>query len=356
MKIRKIVLGAGYGDEGKGITTARLVSEGEKTLVTRFNGGPNAGHTVVLEDGSKHVFSQFGSGTLQGAATRISKYMYLEPMALLQELDALLKIKPDLWLQLYIDPETELITPYDIIKSRENNKKETTGMGMIETYNRIQKKFSLKFSDLSYKWVLEEKLKNISSYYLSNFGKINNEVLEEYIQACRTLIEKTSPWHPIFEENYKEHIYEGSQGILLDPDIGFFPFCTPSTCTSQNALELMGDKEHEIHFVTRAYHTRHGNGPFKNKTPLVLKDTEDETNVNNEFQGEFKKSVLDLSLLQYAINSNPVIYKKNFLHITCLDQIVGVWQYIVNDVLYSKDPEKFKFDNLIIKTHYKNKI
>ena len=89
---------------------------------------------------------------------------------------------------------------------------------------------------------------------------------------------------------------------------------------------------------------------------MVLKDTEDETNVNNEFQGEFKKSVLDLSLLQYAINSNPVIYKKNFLHITCLDQIVGVWQYIVNDVLYSKDPEKFKFDNLIIKTHYKNKI
>jgi len=84
-----IVVGLGYGDEGKGLTTDFLCGQSKFPLVIRFNGGHQAGHTVVTKDGVRHVFSSFGAGTLRNAPTYWSRYCTFSPAYLLYELESL---------------------------------------------------------------------------------------------------------------------------------------------------------------------------------------------------------------------------------------------------------------------------
>src|ERR1017187_4409641 len=149
------VIGANYGDEGKGLLTDYLVNRenapgcgSDDTLVVRFNGGAQAGHTVVTPDGQRHIFSHFGAGTLSGARTFLSKYFVLNPMLFFREkrlLEGLgLKVQPIL-----VDPRAMVTTPYDMIINQEHerflgNKREgSCGIGFGETIVRNKRKLMI---------------------------------------------------------------------------------------------------------------------------------------------------------------------------------------------------------------------
>jgi adenylosuccinate synthase len=134
-------------------------------------------------------------------------------------------------------------------------------------------------------------------------------------------------------------IFEGSQGLLLDQHIGFFPNVTRSNTGTKNVLKIVDDID-EIFLVTRAYQTRHGNGPMTNWFISENYDIQNihEVNVNNEYQGEFKTAILDLDLLKYAIDKDEYIYNNKHkckLMITCLDNIKGDFKFTVNGEVHS---------------------
>ncbi len=110
-----IIIGLGFGDEGKGLATDYWCQHSMQPLVIRFNGGHQAGHTVVMADGTRHVFSCFGAGTLRGAPTYWSSYCTFSPAALLQEYYQLPDfVRP----KLLLDRQCPVTTHYDVLYNR----------------------------------------------------------------------------------------------------------------------------------------------------------------------------------------------------------------------------------------------
>ena len=322
----KAVIGAGFGDEGKGLFTDYLCRHADRPLVIRFSGGQQAGHTVV-HNGIRHVFSNFGSGTLQGAPSYFAKFCTVDPVGIVNELDVLLEKGVDPLL--YIDAECPVTTPYDIHYNRRNHPHGSCGVGVGATLNREEHFCSLTFADLFYPWVLETRLKLVQDFYRAQVSDVD---VEDFLRCCSVLT--GSPWVRISRGlppgEFSEYIYEGSQGLLLDQHYGFFPYVTRADTGSRNVLALCGDKKPEIYLITRAYQTRHGDGPMTNEDlPHDIRQNSLETNVRNRFQGEFRRSLLDLSLLEYAIQRDPLIFSASDkrLVITCLDHIRDEYRF-----------------------------
>ena len=143
------VIGLQFGDEGKGSMVSYLCSQSRNPLVVRFNGGHQAGHTV-LYNGIRHTFSSFGSGTLQGVPTYWSKYCTFYPLAAYNEYLKLqtLGIKKPI---LYVDPLCPVTTPYDcfsnFLDEKENNHG-SVGVGFGSTIKRHESHYKLYFQDL----------------------------------------------------------------------------------------------------------------------------------------------------------------------------------------------------------------
>ncbi len=335
-----VILGSQFGDEGKGLMTSymtqKIIEAGRTPLVVRFNGGNQAGHTVVHND-KRHVFSNFGSGTLQGANTYWSEFCPFSPFSFLNERAALNPIhKP------YVHALCPVVTPYDIFQNREeekSNKHGSVGVGFGATIKRHEAYYKLYVKDFLYEKILIAKLKNISDYYkkwldIDNYIMAVREV-KEYIQIVDVDNEES------ILTKYKL-IFEGAQGILLDQDFGFFPNVTRSNTTSKNALSILTknditwQSEDDIFYVTRTYQTRHGNGFMTNEDieiPLELKNIENETNVFNKYQGNFRKSFLDIDLLNYSIGCDTFSKGRKFLVITCVDQTGEDFFVTLNGVL-----------------------
>lgn len=317
-----IVLGAGYGDEGKGLVTSWLCSKNNSSwlnrepFVVRFSGGQQAGHTVVL-DRKRHVFSNFGSGTLQGVPTYWSKYCTFYPLSFMNEYHALrmLGVKP----VFYIDPRCPVTTPYDVFINRNNERQKgnTVGMGIGQTWDRHKKHYKLILQDLFCESVWREKLKLIQySHYYKYFSsgyssgiteKISEEEVEYFIECiaeCKHIIKPISNFGPVAGTNF---ICEGSQGILLDQDHGFFPYVTRGNTTSKNAIKLLKrlnpSAYTEVYYVTRSYQTRHGAG-FISKDPINVDPCK--TNVTNPYQGKFFTNELDVDMLFHAIRCDTL--------------------------------------------------
>jgi len=328
MKKKKLlaVIGLLYGDEGKGLTVDYLCSQNPNSLVIRYSGGPQAGHTVCY-NGMRHVFASFGSGTFRKAPTYISKYCVIDPIAILNEYTILLK--KDLSPVLYIDIRCPVITPYDSFHSgtdKQFKENGTCGVGIGSTYQREQDFYSLTFLDLFYPSVLKIKLENIRKYYK---GRKDFD-LTLFLKGCSFLTDTLNSAYFIKRAygipNIKcsTYIFEGSQGLLLDQNIGFFPHVTRGNTGSKNIIELCGTEDIEFYLVTRAYQTRHGNGPMTNENiSHNIQINPDETNRNHPHQGDFRRSLLDLNLIHYGISKDSVIChaKKKTLVITCLDHI-----------------------------------
>lgn len=340
MKI-SIILDLGFGDAGKGITTDYLASQNpEKNLVIRFSGGHQVGHTVMKGD-FIHTFSNLGAGTLRGVPTYYTSYTTMFPSALLEEISHLQKFNP----QLYMHPLVMVTTPYDIaynVAVERKNQHGSCGVGFGATVDRNEKGIVLYAKDLYYSWILEEKLKSINAYYLQKLAnqpdilKNYQEELADYNNAafvyqCQesTSYFKVAHLHQL-GRNYEHLIFEGSQGILLDQLHGIFPHVTRSFTTSKNVWAILQDnhintKDISIYYITRSYQTRHGNGPMSSTEKVSLIHNEHEANVTNEFQGNFRTSQLDPTLLNYALDSDkayhPSLNLKKHLVVTCLDQL-----------------------------------
>lgn len=333
----KIVLGHTFGDEGKGVTVQWLckkaIEEGKKPLVVRFSGGPQAAHTI-FNGGTEHICSSFGSGVLLGVPTTYTRDVYVDPICMMNELHSLKEkgINPILYMG-----AQRVITPYDVLVGRESDKVRkdgTCGKGIYATFNRYNK----------CKGPFEKLL--LSKYnctqpgkFLTNARKFYGvEPIEEYEEMFRSACLELST-EVQFIPDMKEYdvlIFEGTQGLLLDMDRGFYPNVTPSM-VGLNALTKYEHYEDylrgaEVYLVTRTYTTRHGNGYTpKIECPFDL-SKKHETNINNEFQGEFKTGALEVSLLNTA-------YMRH-----CIDNDVKKYNLSLNLVITHMDVIDGKFE------------
>jgi adenylosuccinate synthase len=321
----QVVIGLGFGDEGKGRVVSYLSSQGSPSkLVVRFNGGHQAGHTVISE-GRRHVFSSFGSGTLQRLPTYISRFCTVYPKALLNELELLAKmgLKP----RVYIDPLAMITTPFDVdINRADNSGHGTCGVGFGATIERNEKFFHLYAQDLLYPSALNAKLIGMAAHYKPWRGIHKADHVADFIQDVDEFLQFVDIV-PHTEIPYDDIIFEGAQGILLDMDFGFFPNVTRSNTTSKNAqilAEEMGVDRLDMYYVTRSYQTRHGHGFMTNEGEhKILKPNGRETNVTNDWQGKFRLGMLDVDLLSYALACEATVNNpnsENHLVVTCLDQ------------------------------------
>jgi adenylosuccinate synthase len=357
MKKQHIVLGMGFGDEGKGHVVDWLCANSEEPEVIRFCGGPQAAHQVILEDGRSHVFSHYGSGTFRGAPTRWTKDCLVNPIAMLNEYDDLCQkgITPILT----IDENCPIITQYDIIWNRINSHNDSCGQGIFATIKREREGVSLKFKDLLSPTIVKIKLNLIKNYYLNNpdwsssftakqkFRLIDDSI---FLRACDEMFDRQAAYityGPGLITKAKTKIYEGSQGLLLDQNSGFFPFVTPSNTGTKNIIQYM--REHwssststKFWLTTRSYQTRHGHGPMSDIVENNIKENPYEKNVLNKYQGEFRKTLLDLNFLRYAHYSDKILYKNPNncnLVINCMDLIENEYRLFDEEGIIETDNE-----------------
>lgn len=351
----KIVVGLQFGDEGKGITTDYLCSFKcikEKTIVVRFSGGQQAGHTVV-KDGVRHIFASFGSGTLAGCPTYLSEYCTFYPPNLLNEYNTLRQkgINPDI----AIHPRAMCTTPFDVAFNRWREKivnHGSCGIGVGATMKRnMQSPYKFYATDLSYQPLMDEKLNAIRDYYVreiavitanapathkaavDDFLAIAKVEMANFLHSMESLVVQHALKHHIASydvlKRYDWVVFEGSQGIMLDMEHGVFPNVTYAHTTSRNAIEICEkigiDRENiEVFYVTRCYQTRHGEGWMSNQKEIALINNEEETNIHNEWQKNFRVGEIDYRLLNYAIKCDSYSWgcDKNLV-VTCLDQRPG---------------------------------
>ncbi|MFP3832517.1 adenylosuccinate synthetase [Chryseobacterium sp. SIMBA_028] len=337
MKKAQIVIGLGFGDEGKGITTDFLASQNQNSVVIRFSGGQQAAHTVMI-DNQKHVHSSFASGALRGLPSYFTEHCTIHPTFLLNEREELKAKKGNT--ELHIHPLAKVTTPFDVWQNRTNSKNlehGTCGKGVGATMKRHESSYKLFAIDLiAPREMLIEKLKGIAYYYgFMEEDQIEKE-LKSFLEAIDQIDWKIDDY--TYLKPFENLIFEGSQGVLLDMDHGVFPNVTYAYTTSKNAYEickLLKIEEIETYYVTRRYATRHGNGWMSNEKDIRLKNNEEETCTFNEYQKELRLGDIDYNLLNYALKLDGAYIcstKKNLV-VTCLDQI----------------DEEFKVDKLEIK-------
>ena len=319
------VIGAGFGDEGKGMVISSLCQQHPDALVVRFCGGQQAGHHVMLPNGLDHIFSNFGSGTLQGNPTYWSSYCTIDPIGIINELDILLgkSIHPTL----FLNEMCPVTTPYEKHFNRKHEKLTnhgSCGVGVGQTIQRQEDHHSIRVMDLLYPSVLKIKIKLLKQYYLDAFVSDASDInIPQFLDYCLMLVKDGHIKIIQNRPNYNILIFEGSQGLLLDQNYGFFPHVTRANTGTINILtHLEGRVEPlNIYLVTRTYQTRHGSGPMTNQGLGRLWDNPYENQIIGGWQGEFRRSSLDLDLLKYAIHSDRLIkQRKNVsLVITCMD-------------------------------------
>lgn len=324
-----IVLGLGFGDEGKGRVVDYLASQYDDTLVIRFNGGHQAGHTV-WHGGHPHIFASFGSGTFRDASTYISRYCTVYPRYFMNEYLALDKRgfhNP----KIYIDPDAMITTIYDVVANKLydiDNQQGTVGVGFGKTIERNEGHLCLRWRDVKYRSLFIEKVLNIHESYGSPGVKRHIQAEEIWKDACTVAEHVIEARFSDIMLNYGTHIYEGAQGIMLDQNFGLFPNVTRSNTTCQNTLDMLRSLgEINMFYVTRTYCTRHGVGWMPSETLEHSLDStylRDETNKDSGRQGEFRRGLLSLDLLKYAVECNrsilPIHREKENLFVTCCDQ------------------------------------
>lgn len=317
----KVVIGANFGDEGKGLMTDYFCHQstlrGEKTLVVLHNGGAQRGHTVVTPDGNRHVFHHFGSGTLVGADTYLSEEFVLNPMIFRQEWEELESMKAIP--KVYVNHTCRVTTPFDMIlnqiieESRDNARHGSCGMGIHETMIRDVCNYPIEMwfdsSDEAKRYYLKE-IRNYLSERLLDFGInkipdnwkeiVNSDLLiENFISELNFMGRNISIRFDRFIEYYDCVAFENGQGLLLDQNnTAYYPHLTPSNTGIKNSLKIIAEMrckpDIEVCYVTRTYLTRHGAGRLDGECDKqeINPDMQDLTNVPNLHQGTLRYAKL----------------------------------------------------------------
>lgn len=302
------VVGLGFGDEGKGSIVDYLCATNDIHYVVRFNGGAQAAHNVVLPDGTHHTFSQYGSGTLRGVRTILSRHMMVEPMGFLVENQALKTFDiPGCPLMPIVDEECLLITPYHIAVNRLREQQQghgSCGLGIgVTAQFALEEEWAaprvkdILSGDLGWKmgalglWALKQGVEE--EFDLTQIRAAYQIFLQHVIVADSTIIKGML--------SVSRCVFEGAQGVLLDEWHGFHPHTTWSTTTFDNIADLVADPtKMERIGVLRSYMTRHGAGPMPTEQ-ADLSIIAEEHNDNEGMQGAFRMGDFDLVLANYAL-------------------------------------------------------
>lgn len=301
----RAVIGASFGDEGKGLVTDYLCARQGASMVVRFNAGAQAGHTVVTPEGHRHVFSHFGSGTFCDVPTFLSQFFICNPLAFLRELKALndLGIEPFV----YAHPNCLVTTFADMMinqkmeDARGAKRHGSVGLGVNETIMRSElPELKITMSDLWNRTSLKDRLAELCGKYASFRTGSPIEKPEAMIEEfCRRAEYFAGLVHPLGIGQCREPVFEGAQGLLLDQNNKeFFPHLTRSNTGMQNVrilCEQAGIKEIEPYYVSRTYLTRHGNGPLPGEDAKMK--FFDDTNTEHPYQGKLRFAPLDSGAL-----------------------------------------------------------
>jgi adenylosuccinate synthase len=327
-----IVVGILLGDESKGSTVSFLCEQAFEAnrrthFVVRFSGGPQTAHNVI-HNGIHHTFNQFGSGSLQGIPTILTRFVVINPFNLMQEGYSLIqKTGMNPFNGLLISENALLITP---IHRWINQQKEIArgaaahgscgeGVGETRAYELGYGSAAPKMKDLLPGNIeeLKSKLATLIQYAEEAIGTAWTDeensleaLYEDYVNLSQDgFLNIVEDWYISERLNDGYNIWEGSQGVLLDESLGFYPHTTWSSVTPANAqmlLEEAGKERGNVIGVVRTYFTRHGAGPL----PSEIEDTEENRklfpeahNTYGRFQGGWRRGWFDLPLFEYAVRA-----------------------------------------------------
>jgi len=320
----KIVIGCQWGDEGKGKIVDLLAADAD--VITRFQGGANAGHTIVIDD-KKYILHLIPSGIMHpGKECYIGNGVVLDPFVFKEEIDFLTGHGIDYKGRLWISPAANLVLPYHKLidaveeKSRGTTNLGTTKRGIGPAYVDKVARHGIRIVDLFVPERLKKRLdyqKTLKAKYLEG----SDDERADLDRTYRELLNLTELFHPLVVDvslalhraydDGKTILFEGAQGSMLDVDLGTYPFATSSNTTVGGALTGLGigpKMIDEVVGVIKAYTTRVGAGPFP--TELV-----DEMGERLRTQGDEYGATtgrprrcgwLDLVALRHAVRINDV--------------------------------------------------
>ena len=320
-----LLLGLQWGDEGKGKIVDVLTSKYD--IIARFQGGPNAGHTLVF-NGRKHVLHTIPSGIFhEDKINLVGNGVVIDPVIFKNELDKLKEVDVDYKKSMLISRKAHLILPthriIDAASEKAKGKKKigSTLKGIGPTYMDKTGRNGIRVGDLESKnWLI--KYRNLANKHqkMVNFYDVDieynlEELEKEFFSAIEVLksLNFTDSEEYIFnaQRNSKSILAEGAQGSLLDIDFGTYPYVTSSNTTAAGACTGLGVAPNaikKVYGIFKAYTTRVGSGPF----PTELFDNDGETmgRVGKEFGATTGRSRrcgwLDLVALKYACQINGV--------------------------------------------------
>lgn len=334
----RVVIGAQWGDEGKG-KIVDLLSK-ESRYIVRFQGGANAGHTLKFDD-KEVVLHLIPSGIFNGdGICIIGNGVVIDPLALLEEIDQVHEMGFSLENRFYISETAHVILPYHKILDQMKEKRKgakaigTTGRGIGPAYVSKVARIGIRMIDLLDTNVLHQKLiQNIEDINRALENIYEEPIIDaqELINELEGAITKLSPYicnttHMLHEALEKDEniLLEGAQGCLLDVDHGTYPYVTSSSPTSGGACTGSGIPPLAITQamgITKAYCTRVGNGPFP--TELLGETGESLRKKGHEFGATTGRprrcGWLDLVALKYACRVNGL----NELTLTKMDVMDG---------------------------------
>ena len=316
--MNKAVIGLQWGDEGKGKIVDYLSEEFD--LVVRYQGGNNAGHTVIVDD-ITYKLNLIPSGVIRGKVCYLGQGVVLDPFHFYNEYDQISKKidKPNIYLSSNISLILEYHKQLDKINElilRNEKKIGTTSKGIGPAYQDKVGRKSIKLYDLKSKYIIQEKLQTIKMFYdpiLEKFNenKINIEKIVQDLLSFYDLVKELIVDNSFIKRKYKNKkiLFEGAQGALLDLDHGSYPFVTSSNTVSSNvvigsALQV----NYKTVGIFKAYATRVGNGPFPSELFDDIGDyiAEKGVEIGTVTKRKRRCGWLDLVSLKYSCEINRV--------------------------------------------------
>lgn len=327
----EVVIGANYGDEGKGLFTEYLSTKHDNSIVVLVNGGCQRGHTVNDPKYGKHVFHHFGAGTFRNRPTYFMHTFLLNPMQFMKEYNELVEL--GVTPVCYRHPDCNFQIPVDIFLNRHHEtelgelRNGSVGSGIWESCRRINigKEYNFtfnKFLKLPYKQKVDF-LKNVSYRYvktqITNSATAELELLDMFMsdgfvnhfisdmlsmeKLCKQMDETE------LNQSFDTAIIEQGQGLGLDPAYTYdIAHTTPS---NPGVLSISGLINHgyikpdivNINYISRSYLTRHGAGELENEIVNHTIGT-DLTNIENEWQGKLRYGLIDARQLKARIDQD----------------------------------------------------
>jgi adenylosuccinate synthase len=329
MKRAIITVGLGFGDEGKGATVDFLTGMYDADLVIRYCGGSQAGHNVQLPNGARHTFSQFGAGTLGGTSrpcrTYLCRNVVIDPPAIWREAQHLAELgvhEPAGLLSVH--PRCLITTIWhrtlnrmrELARGADRHGSCGVGIGEARSYWLEHGQDAIFAEDLRDLHVLREKLELLRQRALLKMQDLMNRIGSDHLHELELWNLNTEGVVRQLSESLENGvmlsatvpecrtaIFEGAQGVLLDEYRGFHPHTTWSTVSAHHAWELVRQMEAEavaVLGITRAYTTRHGEGPLPTYSAALTARLRDPGNPDNPWQGSLRCGWLDMPLLRYA--------------------------------------------------------